>query len=108
MQNEELKIAEEVRLKKLETEINKIKLRHTNEAENLRLKLNLKFTEFKRKRALDFELLLQASKNKQDKLQNTQKKLLNHFKHPATAKAKTMYIERPFNKTMNNLNMSSN
>lgn len=99
LQTEENKKAEDLRLKKFEIEINKIKLKHAHEAENLKLRLSKKFTEFKRKRALDFEMLLQGSKNKQDKLQITQKKLLNYFKHPNTAKAKTMNITQPLSRT---------
>lgn len=90
MQNDEQKLSEETRLKKLNKEMGKMKLRHSNEEENLKLRLNQKFTEFKRKRAIDFELLLQISRNKQESLQKEQKKQLNCFKHPNTARVQNL------------------
>lgn len=96
----ELKEAEEKRLKKLEVELSKLRLRQENENSQLKLRINQKFIEFKKKRALDFENLLQTSKNKQENLQHKQKLWLNDLKHPQTAKAKTMVIERQFFKTV--------
>lgn len=80
LSQDELVNWENTKRKKIDTEIEKIRTRHNNEFNALNLKLNSMFNEFKKRRAVAFDNLVQRFKNKHKELDSSQKQEQNEFK----------------------------
>lgn len=65
----------------METEINKVKIRHANETKTLHQKMSSMFDEFKKRRAMDFDNLVQKYKNKHRDMEKSQGIEMNKFKN---------------------------
>ncbi len=73
---------QEEREKKIKRELDKLKIKHDNENNNFNLKLNQTYTEFKKKRALELEKLLQKFKIKVQDLENVHKNQISMLENP--------------------------
>jgi hypothetical protein len=59
----------------------KLRTKQNNESAALQLKVNSMFNEFKKRRAVDFDKLVQRYKNKHNDLDNNQTTEMNEFKN---------------------------